>query len=56
MTKVRCRFGIRLPFFKNAAIIVFYSPFDVAARVSEAITLIRNNADGDVSKIVWEVN
>ncbi len=56
MIKMRCRFGVRVPFFKNLGVLVIYLPADVAARVSEAITLLKLNGSGDVDKIVWEVN
>lgn len=54
MKSVRCRFGVRLPFFPNLGVVVFYLPAEIAGRVSEAINLLRLNASGDVSKIVWE--
>lgn len=59
MTKFRCRFGVRVPFFPNAGIVVFYLPADIAAKVSEAITAVRLYAQGtkwerEVDRIVWE--
>lgn len=55
MVRFRCRFGVRLPFFKNMGVVVFYLPADIAAKVSEAITLLKlNGAGGDVDRIVWE--
>lgn len=54
MVRFRCRFGVRLPFFKNMGVVVFYLPAEIAGRVSEVITLIRANATGDVDRIVWE--
>jgi hypothetical protein len=55
MVKVRCRFGIRVPFLKNLGVIVVYLPFDIAGRVSEAITLLKMNGGKDTDRIVWEV-
>jgi|GEM_PF-5932192 len=57
--KVRCRFGVRVPFFQNAGIVVFYLPDNIAARVTEAIESARLYAQGtkwekDVGRIVWE--
>lgn len=61
MTKFRCRFGVRVPFFPNAGIVVFYLPADIAGKVSEAINLLRLHVQGtkwerDVDRIVWEAS
>lgn len=55
----RCRFGVRLPIFKNAGIVVFYAPKTVVDTLTEAIAAVRIYAIGtkwerDVEKIVWE--
>lgn len=55
----RCRFGVRLPIFKNAGIVVFYAPQGVVDNLSQAIFALKTYAVGtkwerDVEKIVWE--
>lgn len=59
MTKFRCRFGVRVPFFPNAGIVVFYLPATLAGQISEAINAARAYSMGtkwerDVARIVWE--
>lgn len=61
MIQFRCRFGIRLPFFANLGIIVFYAPATITAQISEGITGLRLWSAGtkyeeSVKKIVWEAN
>lgn len=54
MNKVRCRFGIRIPIFRNLGVVVIYLPSSILPQINEALIILRSYSGNDADRIVWE--